>query len=355
MSDAAKFPQPQEADSEDVSWALSTGQAMWSRGDTAEAIRWVKRASESAADAGDDDRALALARVAADLKVLTGGSVMPPAPPPEPAPRPATAAPPPPARSSTATPPPPAVRQTTGAPASPTKSQTGAPPRQTGAPPPARGSAPMPTAGRVAPATSPKIPLPTAGTRQPLSPAKRPAPTPTPARAVPMPATAHAHGAPPPPPPSDRDTAIPGDTPEPGEEVFPRHEAPTAGGSSAPPPARAQMPTPTEVFSTVVPREAFADHDDHGADDASDHDEEPSAADDGPTAAVSFAALEPRAAPAATDAATHSAPAIASSPVWLVRHDGELRVVVANGARPDGAIDAVLVASAADLASALRA
>ena len=211
----------------------------------------------------------------------------------------------------------------------------------------------MPTAGRSPPGTSPKIPLPTAGTRPALSPAKRPAPAPSPARPVPTPTTAHDAR---PAPASDRETAIPGETPQDHGEVWPKHEAPTAGGSDAPPPIRAAMPTPTEVFSTVVPREAFADHDDeedHGH--RHDDEEEPSPADDGPTAAAMFDKLEPRPPTHHTPSLSRaSAPGLASAPVWLVRHDGHLQVVVANGARPEGAIDAVIVASAADLASALH-
>ena len=72
MSAGGPFPQALPNDPEDVAWALSTGQAMWSRGDIPEAIRWIKRASESASDAGADDRAFALARAAADLKMNSG-------------------------------------------------------------------------------------------------------------------------------------------------------------------------------------------------------------------------------------------------------------------------------------------
>lgn len=81
MTSAANFPEPNDSDAEEVSWALSTGQAMWKRGDHAEAIKWIKRASDSAADSGDDDRAFTLARAAAELKAATGAMTVPPPPP----------------------------------------------------------------------------------------------------------------------------------------------------------------------------------------------------------------------------------------------------------------------------------
>ncbi len=99
MTAGGPFPQALPNDPEDVAWALSTGQAMWSRGDVLEAIRWVKRASESASDAGADDRAFALARAAADLKMSSGLLSVTPAPP-EVAPAiPVIPAPPPPLAS----------------------------------------------------------------------------------------------------------------------------------------------------------------------------------------------------------------------------------------------------------------
>lgn len=99
MTAGGPFPQALPNDPEDVAWALSTGQAMWSRGDILEAIRWIKRASESASDAGADDRAFALARAAADLKMTSGLPSVTPAPP-EVAPAiPVIPAPPPPLAS----------------------------------------------------------------------------------------------------------------------------------------------------------------------------------------------------------------------------------------------------------------
>ncbi|HEU4412281.1 MAG TPA: hypothetical protein VFS43_43970 [Polyangiaceae bacterium] len=82
MSEAGRVPQALESDSEDVAWALSTAHVMWTRGERLDAIKWIRRASDQAADAGDDDRAFALARAAADLKDLLSPSLPPPPPPP---------------------------------------------------------------------------------------------------------------------------------------------------------------------------------------------------------------------------------------------------------------------------------
>jgi hypothetical protein len=62
-----QVPEPKPEDPEDVSWALSTADAMWARGDHAEGIKWVRRAAEAASEAENDARALELAKAAADL------------------------------------------------------------------------------------------------------------------------------------------------------------------------------------------------------------------------------------------------------------------------------------------------
>lgn len=71
------FPSVAKDDPEDVSWALSTAEAMWARGDHVEAIKWVRRAAEAASECEADDRALALAKAAADLTSLVeaGGPI----------------------------------------------------------------------------------------------------------------------------------------------------------------------------------------------------------------------------------------------------------------------------------------
>jgi hypothetical protein len=65
-----QVPEAKPEDPEDVSWALSTAEAMWARGDHLEGIKWVRRAAEAASEAEDDSRALELAKAAADLASL---------------------------------------------------------------------------------------------------------------------------------------------------------------------------------------------------------------------------------------------------------------------------------------------
>jgi hypothetical protein len=112
MSDELMLPQVPEAkpeDPEDVSWALSTAEAMWARGDHSEGIKWVRRAAEAASEAEFDARALELAKAAAELaglvtRRLSRASidleeiepVSEAAPPPVPPARPASPANPPP-------------------------------------------------------------------------------------------------------------------------------------------------------------------------------------------------------------------------------------------------------------------
>ncbi len=54
-------------DAEDVIWALQTADALWKRQERVDAIVWLRRAAQAAGEAEDDDRALALARGAAEL------------------------------------------------------------------------------------------------------------------------------------------------------------------------------------------------------------------------------------------------------------------------------------------------
>ncbi|HWL88845.1 MAG TPA: hypothetical protein VNO21_23740, partial [Polyangiaceae bacterium] len=54
-------------DHEDVSWALSTAKSTWDRGEHMDALKWLRRAVEAASEAEADDRALTLAKAAADL------------------------------------------------------------------------------------------------------------------------------------------------------------------------------------------------------------------------------------------------------------------------------------------------
>jgi hypothetical protein len=139
-----KIPRSQSDDNEDISWALSTAEAMWSRGDLIDAIKWVRRAAEAASDAEQDQRALDLAKAAADLQNQVGGaSAQPPSQPPPPPPfaplmaaahTAVTAAPP----NGTSTPP--GAERSPPPPAAAASTDSSRPPRVSpSAPPPAVG------------------------------------------------------------------------------------------------------------------------------------------------------------------------------------------------------------------------
>lgn len=128
MQQTIDIPTPSSADTETVITALETAALFRSKGDGQEAMRWLRRAAESAGEAGDDERALSLSRVVADLhdeldamsgvreatpsaapQPTVGSAALPSAPLPlPPSPRPA---PPPPSSSPRAShPPPPSSR-----------------------------------------------------------------------------------------------------------------------------------------------------------------------------------------------------------------------------------------------------
>lgn len=84
------FLHAQSSDSDDIRWALETASAMWTKGDYPEALRWIRRAAETASEEGHDVRAVELAKAAADLRARFGSRSEPPpavqiAPPPVPA------------------------------------------------------------------------------------------------------------------------------------------------------------------------------------------------------------------------------------------------------------------------------
>lgn len=64
---SSTFPSPRDDDDEDVHWALSTAAALWARGERNEALRWLRRAAETASDANADERALELFKAAAEV------------------------------------------------------------------------------------------------------------------------------------------------------------------------------------------------------------------------------------------------------------------------------------------------
>jgi hypothetical protein len=65
-----EVPEAKPEDPEDVSWALSTAEAMWARGDHLEGIKWVRKAAEAASEVENDERALELAKAASNLTAL---------------------------------------------------------------------------------------------------------------------------------------------------------------------------------------------------------------------------------------------------------------------------------------------
>jgi hypothetical protein len=75
------IPPANKEDSEDVAWALSTAEAMHARGDAMEALKWLRRAAEAAAESSADDRALQIAKAAADLASVVGPTSNLPPPP----------------------------------------------------------------------------------------------------------------------------------------------------------------------------------------------------------------------------------------------------------------------------------
>src|SRR5215468_10700266 len=68
------IPPPNQSDDEDVHWALSTAGALWNRGERAEALKWLRRAAETASDANADTRALELFKAAAEVTAMVNAS-----------------------------------------------------------------------------------------------------------------------------------------------------------------------------------------------------------------------------------------------------------------------------------------
>jgi hypothetical protein len=68
------IPPVLDTDAEDVAWALQTADALWKRNEHVDAIVWLRRAAQAAGDAGADDRAVMLAREAAELAEWLAGA-----------------------------------------------------------------------------------------------------------------------------------------------------------------------------------------------------------------------------------------------------------------------------------------
>jgi hypothetical protein len=165
------IPLPATTDHEDVSWALSTAEATWKRGERADALKWLRRAAEAASEAEDDDRALALAKAAAELASDLDGPKPPPAaqikppqqmftpsrPPPVPPSRPA----PPPAPPSRPAPPPPMMTMNQMSPMMSKPSHVEAPDARRSRPPPLISKPVAPVAPQIKPA-APQVASPNA-------------------------------------------------------------------------------------------------------------------------------------------------------------------------------------------------
>ena len=84
MSERSLLPTAEPTDAQDVRWALETAQSLWNQGERREALQWVRRAAEAAAESGADDRALLLAKMGAELRgVLDIPRTLPPPRPAE--------------------------------------------------------------------------------------------------------------------------------------------------------------------------------------------------------------------------------------------------------------------------------
>jgi hypothetical protein len=70
-----EIPPSKDTDAEDVVWGLQTADTLWKRGERIDALVWLRRAAQAAGDANDDDRALELARHAAELTEWMANSV----------------------------------------------------------------------------------------------------------------------------------------------------------------------------------------------------------------------------------------------------------------------------------------
>ncbi len=67
-------------DAAEVALALETARALWAKGQGLESVRWIQRAAENAESAGNDLRAVTLARAAADLRAEVRVGSDPPGP-----------------------------------------------------------------------------------------------------------------------------------------------------------------------------------------------------------------------------------------------------------------------------------
>jgi len=74
------LPRAEMGDAAEVALALETARALWAKGQGLESVRWIQRAAENAESAGNDLRAVTLARAAADLRAEVRVGSEPPGP-----------------------------------------------------------------------------------------------------------------------------------------------------------------------------------------------------------------------------------------------------------------------------------
>lgn len=158
--EAVQIPTPSEDDSDNVVTALETAAIFGAKGDAPEAVRWLKRAAESAGADGRDGRALALARMAADLAEHLSGVTETNGAPPSAEGRERRLPKPPPRPLSSVRPPPPSARHKEGEPDATPLSPPSATPMPTSVKPKPESARPPQVAasGSMRPSYSPSPP-----------------------------------------------------------------------------------------------------------------------------------------------------------------------------------------------------
>lgn len=153
----ADYPEPLEADPDSVVTALEVGASMWSRGEQAEAMKWLRKAVDEAFEAGLDERGLELSKSAAAI-----ASLVPPAPSAKPSAT-STAAPPAtvtaqPAPNAGTVPPPVVHAPAPAVSAAPPAALTTAPQAAPSPPPPVVNASPSSVASVTSPVANPAPP-----------------------------------------------------------------------------------------------------------------------------------------------------------------------------------------------------
>lgn len=77
---SSSIPVARDDDADEVTLALEVAQTQWTRGDHAEALRWLRKAIDGAFDAGHDERGVELSKVAAELNTAPAARPAPPVP-----------------------------------------------------------------------------------------------------------------------------------------------------------------------------------------------------------------------------------------------------------------------------------